>query len=94
MAVERLRLAGCLHARGQHIALSGLESQLAVYKQYLALRLRTLSPYATAQTGIRQKQGGLDTRSMRARAPTPQEQQCIGACKGKDASSCVAGCSI
>lgn len=80
------------NAAGQRVALSSLESQLNVYKQYLALRLRALSPYATAQTGIRQKQGALDTRAMRARAPTPQEQQCIAACKGKNASSCVAGC--
>src|SRR5262245_40849988 len=41
------------NARGQKIALAGLESQLNLYKQYLALHLRTLSPYASAQTGVR-----------------------------------------
>ena len=63
MAVERLRLARCLHAPGQHLAFSGLSPQLAVYKQYLALRLRTLSPYAT------RRRGSARSRAASIRAP-------------------------
>jgi hypothetical protein len=80
------------NAQGQRIGISGLQSQLDIYKQYLSIHLRTMSPYAKAQVAVRQKQGGLDTRAMRGRELTPQEKDCLRACKGKEVSSCVAGC--
>lgn len=83
--------AAC-NAQGQRIGISGLQSQLDLYKQYLSVHLRIMSPYAKAQVAIRQKQGGLDARAMRGRELTPQEKECLRVCKGKEVSSCVAGC--
>jgi hypothetical protein len=83
---------GACNAQGQRIGITGLQSQLELYKQYLSIHLRTMSPYAKAQVAIRQKQGGLDTRAMRGRELTEQEKECLRACKGKEVSSCVAGC--
>ena len=83
--------AAC-NAQGQRIGLSSFQSHLDLYTQYLSVHLRTMSPYAKAQVAVRQKQGGLDTRAMRKREATAQEKKCIGACPGKEVSSCVAGC--